>query len=153
MKTLIHTKPATVRVRVHYLIYKTINKINGKIYYGKHETTDINDGYLGSGIRLLQAIHEFGRENFVRIIIKDCTSYQEMIELEKICIKSMMSNYSKKRYYNEVNGGGGKHKDPKTIKWNMKDIENGNVILPQDYESYLKLLNKNYEVVAVPAAA
>jgi hypothetical protein len=45
----------------HY-VYKIINIINGKIYIGKHSSTDINrDSYLGSGIAIAKAIKKYGR--------------------------------------------------------------------------------------------
>ena len=40
----------------HYLVYKTTCLINGKIYIGQHQTYDINDNYLGSGIELNEDI-------------------------------------------------------------------------------------------------
>ena len=43
---------------MYYIVYKTTNKINGKIYVGMHETNKINDVYLGSGWNLLQAINK-----------------------------------------------------------------------------------------------
>lgn len=45
-----------------YTIYKTTNKIDGKIYIGKHETQDLKDGYLGSGTHLKRAIKKYGEE-------------------------------------------------------------------------------------------
>ena len=47
-----------------YLIYKTTNTINGKYYVGVHN--DTKNWYLGSGRVLLNAIKEYGKENFMR---------------------------------------------------------------------------------------
>lgn len=39
-----------------HFLYKTTNTLNGKIYIGAHSTQDLNDGYLGSGKQILDAI-------------------------------------------------------------------------------------------------
>jgi len=49
---------------MHYIVYKTTNLINKKIYIGIHSTENINDGYLGSGTALKRAIAKHGKENF-----------------------------------------------------------------------------------------
>ena len=62
----------------HYLVYKTTNLVNGKIYIGKHETDNLDDGYLGSGNLLRRAIKKYGEENFKREILFECSTREEM---------------------------------------------------------------------------
>lgn len=52
-----------------HIVYKTINKVNGMFYIGKHSTENINDLYLGSGTRINHAIKKYGRENFTKEIL------------------------------------------------------------------------------------
>lgn len=52
-----------------HIVYKTINKLNGMFYVGKHSTENLNDLYLGSGTRINHAIKKYGRENFVKEIL------------------------------------------------------------------------------------
>lgn len=52
-------------------IYKTTNMINGKIYIGKEKHNDKN--YLGSGRILNNAIRKYGKENFTKEILEECS--------------------------------------------------------------------------------
>jgi len=52
-----------------FIIYKTINKIDNHYYIGVHKTTDINDRYLGSGIRLRNAVLKYGISNFEKRVL------------------------------------------------------------------------------------
>lgn len=54
---------------MYYTIYKTTNLINGKYYIGKHQTKNLDDGYIGSGKRLKYAIRKYGPESFVTDIL------------------------------------------------------------------------------------
>lgn len=70
----------------YHFIYKTTNLINGKIYIGLHSTKDLNDGYLGSGKIVLQAIEKYGKENFKRDILEFCDKREDLSDKEKYWI-------------------------------------------------------------------
>jgi hypothetical protein len=59
----------------YYTIYKTTNLINGKIYIGKHETSDLNDTYMGSGKVLMNAIKKYGKDSFKKEILFKLKNY------------------------------------------------------------------------------
>ncbi len=67
---------------MHYTVYKTTNKINGKCYIGTHKTKDLNDGYMGSGTLLKRAIAKYGVEQFTKEILFDFDNPAAMKDLE-----------------------------------------------------------------------
>lgn len=67
----------------YHVLYKTTNLINGKIYIGVHKTEDINDPYMGSGKRLLQAIEKYGAANFEKTILEYFDDAENMYAREK----------------------------------------------------------------------
>jgi group I intron endonuclease len=76
-----------------YTIYQIINTINSKIYIGKHQTNDIDDGYMGSGKNLKRAIKKYGIENFVKEVLYVFDSEKEMnykeaeLVTEEFCLR------------------------------------------------------------------
>jgi group I intron endonuclease len=66
------------------VIYKTTNVVNGKVYIGQTVTND--ESYLGSGVLLRYAISTYGRCNFKREILCECSSHEEMDKMEKYWI-------------------------------------------------------------------
>lgn len=68
--------------KYHYF-YKITNTINNKIYYGIHSTNDLNDGYMGSGRALIRAFKKYGKENFIKEIIKFFDTREELSNYEK----------------------------------------------------------------------
>lgn len=66
-----------------YLIYKTTNIINNKIYIGLHVTSNINDNYLGSGFALKKAIKKYGIASFKREILYIFDNKIDMVNKEK----------------------------------------------------------------------
>lgn len=83
---------------MHHIVYKTTNTINKKIYIGIHSTTNINDGYIGSGVALKHAIKKYGEAAFKREIIytglsREDISYKEtQLVTEDFC--SLATNYN-----------------------------------------------------------
>ena len=68
---------------MNYIIYKTTNLINNKVYVGSHQTENLNDGYLGSGKHLKYAIKKYGKENFKFEILQFFNTPEEMFLAER----------------------------------------------------------------------
>ena len=68
---------------MHYILYRVTNKVNGKIYVGVHKTPSLDDGYMGSGKVLRQAIKKHGLENFEKEILEIFNSAADMYAREK----------------------------------------------------------------------
>lgn len=66
-----------------YTLYKITNKTNGMIYVGYHKTTNIDDGYMGSGRAIKEAIENEGIDNFAKEIISYFDDECEMKQAEK----------------------------------------------------------------------
>lgn len=75
-----------------HTIYKTVNNINGKFYIGKHQTFNINDGYLGSGVVLEKAIKKYGKEHFHKEILFVFETEEEMNAKEKELVTRELIN-------------------------------------------------------------
>lgn len=91
-----------------YIIYKTTNLINGKIYVGQHYIKPENsatDGYLGSGKILKQAVKKYGKENFEREILEVCT-YENVADREIYWIEILDSRNSDVGYNLSLGGLG-----------------------------------------------
>lgn len=91
---------------MYFIIYKTTNLINGKYYYGKHQTSNLDDGYLGSGKYLLNSVKKYGKVNFHRETRYLCRSRDIMDEMEEFL--SIKEGWvADKKCYNLREGGEG----------------------------------------------
>ena len=66
-----------------YFLYQTTNLLNNKIYVGVHTTSNLDDGYMGSGKILIRSIAKHGIENFRRDVIEYFNTPAEMYAREK----------------------------------------------------------------------
>lgn len=70
------------RRRFHY-IYKTTCLVTNRYYVGMHSTDDLNDGYMGSGIRLRRSIKKHGIQQHRREILEQFENRAILREHEK----------------------------------------------------------------------
>jgi hypothetical protein len=68
--------------KTKFLVYKTTNLINGKIYVGVHACSCKDCKYMGSGPGILRAIKKYGKKNFKRDILFECYNEEEMLAKE-----------------------------------------------------------------------
>lgn len=91
--------------RKYHYFYKITNLINGHYYYGVHNTDNLNDGYMGSGVRLKYAYKKYGCEHFKKEILKYFNSAKEAFEYEaEIVTEDLVYNSD---CYNISYGGDG----------------------------------------------
>lgn len=105
-----------------YIIYKTTNIINGKIYIGVHGTYNINDSYLGSGRLFLKAIKKYGKHNFKKEILFIYDNKMEALNKE---LELVNEEFIKKEdnYNCTIGGYGGIGKSQKGYKHTKEAIE------------------------------
>lgn len=89
-----------------YCIYRIKNLINNKTYIGQHKYTKLNDNYMGSGIRIVNAIKKYGRENFKKEIIISGDFTKEQIDRFERCM-IFCERLNGKAEYNLADGGQG----------------------------------------------
>lgn len=73
------------------------------IYVGQHQTYDLDDGYMGSGIRIVKAIKKYGIENFEKTILFDFDNPEDMNKKEEEIVNEEF--ISRDDVYNIIIGG------------------------------------------------
>lgn len=127
------------------IIYKIINAVNGKIYFGK--TSNLNrrwydhkyDAAHGSMYPIHCAIRKYGADNFtVNIIDENLTDNEANLkEIELIA-----SVHQRERYNVAVGGNGGN-------TMTQFQIENQYTIKPNQYDLFRSLFNNNITAIGI----
>jgi hypothetical protein len=86
------------------IVYVTTNLVNGKKYLGKHSGKRID--YLGSGLGIKRAIKKYGKNNFIREVVAECSTDQEAFDVEESLSKKW-NVVSDPKWYNNTIGGKG----------------------------------------------
>jgi hypothetical protein len=87
-----------------YLVYKITNRFDGKIYIGCHSTKNKNDRYMGSGTEIRKALKKYGRKSFVKEILFEFDTKEEMLTKEKELVTKEFC--LRQDTYNVIEGGG-----------------------------------------------
>ena len=136
--------------KFHYF-YKITNLVNNKYYYGVHSTNNLNDGYMGSGKRILYAIKKYGIENFKKEILKYFNSRIEMFEYEHLIINEEI--LKDPLCYNLMLGGYGGINDGNEKGYVNVSDDNGltwKSIIKEEYHKNKKMyITKNTNKVSV----
>lgn len=114
-------------------IYKTTNKITGKIYIGKR-IASISDSvsYIGSGKILKCAIEKYGRKNFNKEIIEECNSLTEL-NIREIFWIGEFNSTDRNIGYNITKGGNGgdvftNNPNKQLIREKISKIRKGHIV-------------------------
>jgi hypothetical protein len=107
-----------------YIVYKTINLVNGKFYIGVHKQKFyfpvLFDGYLGSGKLLKQAIKKYGEKSFNRETLFVFYDLETAYSKEKEIVNENFIN--RKDTYNLCGGGNGPSLFSEETKKRMSEI-------------------------------
>jgi hypothetical protein len=120
----------------YHFIYKTVNLVNENFYIGMHSTSNLEDGYIGSGKRLWYSIKKYGRENFKMEILEFLPDRSSLKLREKELVnESLLQDPLCMNL--QLGGGGGFSSEEHRIK-NLKMFSDGG-------HNKLALLWKNEE--------
>jgi hypothetical protein len=95
----------------YFYLYKITNLLTNKIYIGCHQTNNIDDNYMGSGLYIKRAYKLHGMQNFKKEILEFFNTAKEMFQAEaKIVNEEFVKN---ENTYNLSCGGKGGYKSEK----------------------------------------
>lgn len=131
---------------IHYL-YKTTCNLTNRYYIGIHSTNNLEDGYMGSGKRLIYSIRKYGIDNHTKEILEFFETREDLTKRE---IEIVNSDLIKEvNCMNLVLGGGGFMLDDYHyqcskeggLKWSK--IRKNDIEIDKNYREKLSKTTKN----------
>ena len=89
----------------HHVLYAIIKKDDGRYYVGQHVTSKENpmSEYWGSGKKLKEAYRKYGKEAFVKVVLAEVDTLEQLQDLERRVVDENLINDP--MCYNENKGG------------------------------------------------
>lgn len=131
---------ARKKPHIHY-IYKTTCNITKRYYIGMHSTSNLEDGYLGSGKRLRYSIRKYGKENHTKEILEFLPTREELIIRESEIVDKIL--ISDKMNMNLCVGGQGGFISSDGVKKGRKKTDK--ILLEKYGKDFRKIISKNYQ--------
>ena len=78
----------------YHLIYKIKCIVNEKYYIGMHSTSNLEDGYMGSGKRIKNSIKKYGLENHTKEVLEFLPDRSSLKDREKEIVNQELLNDS-----------------------------------------------------------
>lgn len=113
--------------KYHYF-YRIRNIMNAKEYYGIHSTSNLSDGYAGSGKALARAKQKYGINAFCIQPLKFFNTKEESAEYEHTVVDSQYLLQNKGRTYNLIGGGNNSRFIPDDVKQKISMSEKGKTV-------------------------
>ena len=105
-----------VKGQKYHILYKTTCTVTGNFYVGVHSTTNLEDGYLGSGKRLSRSVEKYGKENHVREILEFFETREELLSREREVVNDELLKEEKCMNLKPGGEGGLNLLDKETVK-------------------------------------
>lgn len=74
------------RVYKYHYFYRIINKNTHEYYFGIHSTNNLNDNYMGSGTFLKKEYKKWGKDSFIKEILKFFDNREDLIKYEQLIV-------------------------------------------------------------------
>lgn len=88
------------------LIDNPESSLHNSVYYGKHETSNLDDGYLGSGKLLSNYRKKYGKIGLTKTILNFYNNSEDLAKAEKVLVESKKQDLGR-RCLNLRDGGNG----------------------------------------------
>ncbi len=120
-----------------YTIYKITNKMTGQIYIGQHVTDNLDDGYMGSGVRIINSVAKYGKDQFDKEILFVFNNFEDMDQIEAALVNEEFIR--RPDTYNVVLGGTGWCTKGTVV---VEDVNNPGIFVRIPIDQYNNTIHK-----------